>query len=186
MSGVRVDIEQTVDAFGGREIIVISKWYSSEAWLGVLLFPFLSLLLLLLGSGLGEPAFMEPPIFVSFFLLAGLWLLVGYWTLATFVNRTTIRLGRTFSVRHGPLPWRGNLEVDIARIDRFDVQPFAWFYHNGRFRRVGQACLVRLTGGLIHGFLPGDLPSAQTVSQALNDALHGRRGPEPALERNLG
>jgi len=32
-----------------------------------------------------------------------------YWTIAGFLNRTTLRLDeRNLSVRHGPLPWKGN------------------------------------------------------------------------------
>jgi hypothetical protein len=44
---------------------------------------------------------------------------VTYWTICGFLNRTTISLERgTLSVRHGPLPWPGNLRIESASLDQ--------------------------------------------------------------------
>jgi hypothetical protein len=192
MSRARVDIERTVDAFGDREVLAISKWYDSFAWLGVLFLAGASVPILLLGSGWGEAAFVDPPILGTFFVVSGLWLLVGYWTLTAFVNRTTIRLGRTLSVRHAPLPWPGGLDVDFARIEGFDLQPYL-AYRRGRWRRVGSLFCVRLTGGLVHRLLPAshDIDTLERVREALIEVLQARRGlgrtgAEPRTTRSEG
>jgi hypothetical protein len=43
--------------------------------------------------------------------------LVSYLGVAEFLNRTTVKLGRTgLSVRHRPLPWPGNCDVPLAAL----------------------------------------------------------------------
>ncbi len=59
--------------------------------------------------------------FMSVFGLihTGVGVFVGYTALAMIFNTTIIRIGRgALSVRHGPLPWPGNLTLDTQDIEQ--------------------------------------------------------------------
>lgn len=44
---------------------------------------------------------------------------LSYYTLCGFVNRTVIRVGQgKLRIRHGPLPWPGNREVETSRLEQ--------------------------------------------------------------------
>ena len=46
-----------------------------------------------------------------------------YYTLAGFINRSTVRVDRdSFSVRHGPLPWYGSLDIPISDLQQLYTQ----------------------------------------------------------------
>jgi len=61
------------------------------------------------------------------FLIVGIWL-TG-WTLCVFINRTTVRVNDTLlTVRHGPLPWIGNVRIPADDIDQLYCEEKAYFH----------------------------------------------------------
>lgn len=49
---------------------------------------------------------------------------ITYIAVATLLNATTVRVDKRdgISVRHGPVPWRGNLDLPVARISQLYLQ----------------------------------------------------------------
>lgn len=64
---------------------------------------------------------------ITIFAAPVIWML--YLSLAGLVNRTHIRLSREgVSVRHGPLPWLGNVRLERANLKQFYVKKAFTFY----------------------------------------------------------
>jgi len=79
------------------------------------------------------------------FVLVGLGLI--YLCAATFVNRTTITASASvLSVRVGPLPWRGNLDVDPSEIEQLYVETKTRSSKNGT--SSWSVVAVRMRGGV--------------------------------------
>ena len=79
------------------------------------------------------------------FVLVGLGLI--YLCAATFVNRTTITASASvLSVRVGPLPWRGNLDVDPSDIEQLYVETKTRSSKNGT--SSWSVVAVRMRGGV--------------------------------------
>ena len=108
----------------GRELVVTRRWFSAKAfffvffliiWFGFLGFWYSKAL-----SGEGSPSMMAL-LFPLGHVAVGLGL--GYFTLATFMNTTVITVGiGTMTVRHGPLPWRGNRDVRVSDVGQLYVR----------------------------------------------------------------
>ena len=78
------------------------------------------------------------------FALSSLWL--GYLTLALFVNRSQVTVTPAeFSVRHGPLPWKGVRPIDPAQITGIG------FRERVVHARGGTLCLWKLQATVADG-----------------------------------
>lgn len=103
----------------GRDLVIVRRWFSwvyifllffCVVWNGMLAF-FYSIMF---AAGGGLSLLM---LFPLLHVAAGVF--ITYLTIAGFVNRTTFRVERGhLSVRHGPLPWRGNLDVPTESLEQ--------------------------------------------------------------------
>jgi formylglycine-generating enzyme required for sulfatase activity len=70
--------------------------------------------------------FFVMPLAIDAILLAA-GLLMAYRALAEWLNRTRLTVNRqTLSVRHGPVPWPGNIDVAVADIRELHVKQARW------------------------------------------------------------
>ncbi len=100
----------------GRDLVIVRRWFSwvyiflaffCVIWNGFLAFFYG----IIISAGAGFPILLFPALHVA----VGLFL--TYMTLAGFVNRTTFTVERDhLTVRHGPLPWRGNVDVPTTSL----------------------------------------------------------------------
>lgn len=83
--------------------------------------------------------------FISLHMMAGLF--VGYWALASFLNRTRVRVTADhLTVRHGPLPWPGARDLRSADVDQLYVAQRVQTNSDGK-RSVSYELLATLRGG---------------------------------------
>lgn len=112
----------TVEDFGG-ELVITHRWRNivaviflvifSVIWNGVTWTFFVSMLD---EDGMGFFA-----LFLSLFVVVGLF--VGYFTLAVMLNSTEIRVSsRRLTVKHGPLPVPGSVDIPSDQIDQVWVE----------------------------------------------------------------
>lgn len=74
--------------------------------------------------------------FLIMFILFGVGIFYAYESAAKWLNRTYIVVNREyFSVRHGPLPWPGNLNGAAGQIKRLHTKVSRWSSGNGQYRR---------------------------------------------------
>jgi hypothetical protein len=67
-----------------------------------------------------------------------------YFTVAGFFNRTTFRVERGYlSVRHGPLPWPGNLEVPTSSLEQLFCTEKVSHGRNGTTVRYGVEAVLK-------------------------------------------
>ncbi|HEX2208425.1 MAG TPA: hypothetical protein VHG93_12135 [Longimicrobium sp.] len=102
----------------GRDVTIIHRWFTwaypvlgvfCAVWMGFLLFWYA------IALQPGTPLMMKLIPLVHVAVGVGL----CYVTVAGFVNRTTISIDRDHvSVRHGPLPWPGNLDVPGTALEQ--------------------------------------------------------------------
>ncbi|HST63043.1 MAG TPA: hypothetical protein VLK84_30320 [Longimicrobium sp.] len=100
----------------GRDLVITRRWFSwvyiflaffCVVWNGFLVFFYG----IIISAGAGFPILLFPALHVA----VGIFL--TYMTLAGFVNRTTFTVERDhLTVRHGPLPWRGNVDVPTTSL----------------------------------------------------------------------
>lgn len=70
----------------------------------------------------GETGMVFMLLFPVLHVAAGVY--VGYTAITGFVNSTTVTVDRNgIDVRHGPLPWPGNITIEAAKIDQLYVAP---------------------------------------------------------------
>ncbi len=106
------------DAAGGR-LTFLHRWFS----LKIVFLTFFCLLwdgFLVVWYGMAFSA--DAPLVFKLFPLLHVAVGAGltYYTIAGYVNTTVIALERgRLTVRHGPLPWPGNLELDSSRFRQF-------------------------------------------------------------------
>lgn len=106
----------------GPDTVITRKWFSAWAWI------FLVICVVWNGSTwIWHPASNPDEVdLVSKylpFLPAFAGLILAYITIALFVNRTVIRAGEEeIRVKHGPLPWRGNVSVSSREIHEIYVK----------------------------------------------------------------
>lgn len=90
--------------------------------------------------GQPRPAFGSPSLLVwipRLMLLVGLGF--GYWALCGVFNHTVIRIGRTVSIRHGPLPWPGSRTLPADQVRQVYVRKRISHYGRGRWHQHGHA-----------------------------------------------
>jgi hypothetical protein len=69
---------------------------------------------------------------------------ITYYVLCGWLNRTRITVGRgKVSVRHGPLPWFGNLEMDSSALKQLYVKEVISNSRNGTTVRYDLNALTR-------------------------------------------
>ena len=140
----------------GSEIEIVRSWFGPKTvfvtvfavfWIGFLYFWYAKL-----GEARGEVSAV-----MTYFPLIHVAVGVGiaYYALCGWLNRTRITVGRgKLSLRHGPLPWIGNLELDAQAIRQVYVrQVFSTANHSTSVRydinvltRDGRA--VKFAGGI--------------------------------------
>ncbi|HEX6908764.1 MAG TPA: zinc ribbon domain-containing protein [Longimicrobium sp.] len=102
----------------GRDLVVVRRWFS---WTYLLLLVFCVIWFGFLATWYGIVFATDAPLAFKLFPLihvaAGL--VIAYLTLTGFLNRTTLRIERDhLTVRHGPLPWPGNLDVSTLQLEQ--------------------------------------------------------------------
>jgi hypothetical protein len=95
----------------GRDLVIVRRWFS---WVYVFLLFFCvvwnGFLVMWYGIAFQADAPLAFKLFPLLHVAAGVF--ITYMTIAGFLNRTTFRIERDhLTVRHGPVPWRGNLDV---------------------------------------------------------------------------
>ena len=136
----------TVDDFGG-ELQIIKRWRSGCAILFLIFFAgaWNTFVFVIPFSDTGH--FDEVPLFVRLimipFQIVGICL--AYLLLGTFVNRTTIYVGsRTIRLKHEPLPFPGNVEIETADIDQLFVRERIVRRSSDSGSRYRSACSVEV------------------------------------------
>jgi hypothetical protein len=102
----------------GRDLTIVRRWFS---WGHLLLLFFCVIWFGFLAVWYGMAFAMDAPLVFKLFPLVhlGAGVVIAYLTLTGFVNRTTFRVERDhLTVRHGPLPWPGNLDVSTLQLDQ--------------------------------------------------------------------
>lgn len=121
----------------GSEIEIVRKWFG---WQTVILTVFAGVWNGVIFAGPG--AFTEdmPPLFALLFAVAGVCL--AYYAIALWVNRTRIIVSRDkIAVRHGPLPWVGNKEVETANLKQVRAREQEFQNRRGvSLYRIHQVC----------------------------------------------
>ena len=79
-------------------------------------------------------------------------LVILYWTLTGIINRTTIVYGKRLTVRHGPLPLMGTLDVPSDHVTAFELREW-----RARHSRGGSSHweALAIVDGTPHLLLPG-------------------------------
>lgn len=102
----------------GRDLVIVRRWFS---WVYVFLAFFCvvwnGFLVVWYGMAFASGAPLIFKLFPLLHVAAGVF--ITYMTVAGFLNRTTFRIERDhLTVRHGPLPWRGNLDVSTVALEQ--------------------------------------------------------------------
>lgn len=102
----------------GRDLVIVRRWFS---WAYLLLTVFCVMWFGFLVTWYGIAFATDAPLLFKLFPLvhvaAGLF--IAYLTLTGFVNRTRFTVERDhLTVRHGPLPWPGNLDVSTLQLEQ--------------------------------------------------------------------
>lgn len=110
-AGVRVERR-------GSDLKIVRRWFS---WRYVMLLFFSVVWNVFLVFWYGMAFVMDAPLVFKLFPLlhvaAGVFM--GYVTLAGFLNRTVFRIEREhLAVRHGPVPWRGSLDLSALDLEQ--------------------------------------------------------------------
>jgi hypothetical protein len=113
-----------VEGVAGGEQRLVRKWHEEGAPVAILfclswngLFGYWSVRQIL-SEGSVPPAFVFP---------VAIGMLVAYWTVACFVNATVVSLSDgILNVRHGPLPWIGNVIMPVADIRQLYCGVASW------------------------------------------------------------
>lgn len=127
----------------GRDLVIVRRWFSwvylfllffCVMWNGMLLF-FYGVLL-----AAGSPSMIM--LFPILHVAAGVF--ITYFTIAGFVNRTTFTIERDhLTVRHGPLPWRGNVDVSTTSLEQLFCTEQVSRGRNGTTVRYGVDAVLR-------------------------------------------
>jgi hypothetical protein len=102
----------------GRDLVIVRRWFS---WVYVFLLFFCivwnGMLLFWYAIAFAGDAPLAFKLFPILHVAAGAF--ISYLTLAGFVNRTRFTIERDhLTVRHGPLPWRGNVDVSTTSLEQ--------------------------------------------------------------------
>lgn len=109
----------------GSHIEIVRRWFDPEflvfgmvgIFLGWVVFGYLSWIHIFNSLANDFPSAVLPMVFAS----AAIWLM--YYGAAGSINRTRISVSRDrISVRHGPLPWPGNRQLETTNIKQFYIQ----------------------------------------------------------------
>lgn len=132
----------------GRDLVIVRRWFS---WVYIFLLLFCAvwdgMLLFFYGVifAAGGPVWVM--LFPILHVAAGVF--ITYFTLAGLVNRTTFTIERDhLSVRHGPLPWRGNLDVSTSSLEQLYCTEQEIRGRNGVTIRYGVDAALRDGGHL--------------------------------------
>jgi hypothetical protein len=127
----------------GRDLTIVRRWFSwvyiflaffCVVWNGMLLF-FYSLIFA-----------VDGPLVIKLFpiLHVAVGLGLSYTTIAGFLNRTTFRVERDhLTVRHGPVPWKGNLDVPTTSLEQIFCTEQISRGRNGTTIRYGVEAVLR-------------------------------------------
>jgi hypothetical protein len=135
-AGIRVEAR-------GRDLAIVRRWFS---WVYLLLLFFCVMWFGFLAVWYGLAFSSDAPLMFKLFPLihvaAGLFL--AYTTVAGFLNSTTFRIDRDhLTVRHGPLPWRGNLDVSTLQLEQLFCTENVVRTRNGTTLRYGVEALLK-------------------------------------------
>jgi hypothetical protein len=100
----------------GAGLVVVRRWFSPKFFFLLFFCLFWNgILVAMYAAALGGKA---PPAFLLFPLIhVAIGVGLTYFTIAGFVNSTTVTAsGGRLTVRHGPLPWAGNLDLGTAEV----------------------------------------------------------------------
>jgi hypothetical protein len=127
----------------GRDLVIVRRWFS---WVYIFLLFFCLMWNGMLISFYGILfAAGSPPmllLFPSLHVMAGAF--ITYFTLAGFVNRTTFTIEADhLTVRHGPLPWRGNVDVSTASLTQLFCTEQVSRSRNGTTVRYGVDAVLK-------------------------------------------
>ena len=128
----RVEVE-----WGGSALQITSKWKSTIGcfflffalfWNGI---TWTIVIASMFGEVKGGPGGWFLPLFLTPFILVGLG--AGYLALAFLLNRTVIKVeSGTLSVRHGPLKWPGNREIETGSLEQLYCEEYVGYTKNHR------------------------------------------------------
>jgi hypothetical protein len=102
----------------GRDLVIVYRWFT---WTYIFLAFFCVMWNGFLAFWYGAAFVTDAPLAFKLFPLLHVAVGLGltYMTAAGFVNRTTFTVERDhLAVRHGPLPWRGNLDVSTLALEQ--------------------------------------------------------------------
>lgn len=127
----------------GSELVLVRRWFSwvyiflaffSVVWNGFLVFWYV--------IAFSADAPLAFKLFPLLHVTVGAF--ISYLTLAGFVNRTTMVVERDhLTVRHGPLPWRGNVDVSIGSLEQLYCTEKISHGRNGTTVRYGVEAVLR-------------------------------------------
>jgi hypothetical protein len=127
----------------GRDLTIVRRWFSwvyifllffCVMWNGMLVF-FYSVIF-----AAGGPLVVK--LFPLLHVAAGVF--ITYFTIAGFLNRTTFRVERDhLTVRHGPVPWRGNLDVSTMMLEQLFCTEQVSRGRNGTTVRYGVEAVLK-------------------------------------------
>jgi hypothetical protein len=127
----------------GRDLVIVRRWFTwvyiflaffSVVWNGFLVFWY------------GMAFVSDAPLAFKLFPVLHVAVGVGltYLTFAGFVNSTTFTVERDhLTVRHGPLPWRGNLDVSTGRLEQLFCTEQVIQGRNGTTVRYGVDAVLK-------------------------------------------
>lgn len=132
----------------GRDLVIVRRWFS---WVYIFLLLFCAvwdgMLIFFYGVifAAGTPTWVA--LFPVLHVAAGVF--ITYFTIAGLVNRTTFTIERDrLSVRHGPLPWRGNVDVSTDALAQLYCTEQEIRGRNGVTLRYGVDAALRDGGHL--------------------------------------
>lgn len=140
-AGIRVEAR-------GRDLTIVRRWFS---WVYLLLLFFCVMWWGFLAVWYGLALTADAPLVFKLFPLlhvaAGVCL--AYTTVAGFLNRTTFRIERDhLTVRHGPVPWRGNLDVSTLQLEQLFCTEKVTHGRNSTTTRYGVEAILKDGGHL--------------------------------------
>lgn len=135
-SGVQVEAR-------GRDLVIVRRWFS---WVYIFLAFFCVVWNGMLAFFYGIIFAVDGPWMIKLFPLlhvaAGVF--ITYLTVAGFLNRTTFRVERDhLTVRHGPVPWRGNLDVSTTALEQIFCTEHVSRGRNGTSVRYGVEAVLK-------------------------------------------
>jgi hypothetical protein len=127
----------------GRDLVIVRRWFSwvylflaffCVMWNGILLFFY--------GIIFAADGPLVAKLFPLLHVAAGVF--ITYMTVAGFVNRTTFRIERDhLTVRHGPVPWRGNRDVSTDVLEQLFCTEQVSRSRNGTSIRYGVDAVLK-------------------------------------------